>query len=91
MPPLDLLVLSLFAWYAAYCLVKTDGPFKVFSRLRGMTTLGGLLTCPWCLVVWIAMIGYIIYYHTPLQAIIYIGAVSGGAMFIHKHTGSDYA
>lgn len=90
MTPLDLLVLSLFSWYAAYCLVKTDGPFKVFSRLRGVTTIGGLLLCVYCLVVWAALIGYLILYHTAFDPIVHVGAIAGGAMIMHRYTGGDH-
>ncbi len=90
MTSLDLISLSLFAWYTAYVLIKTDGPFKVFARLRGATTIGGLLLCVYCLSVWTALLGYLILYHTPFAPLVSVGAIAGGAMILHRFTGGDH-
>jgi hypothetical protein len=90
MTPLELLILSLCAWYVAYVLIKTSGPFNLFARLRALTTLGGLLECLWCLVVWLAMVAYVLYVHTPFREVVYVGAVAGGAMILHRYTGGDH-
>lgn len=87
---LELLTLALFAWYVAYVLVKTSGPFKLFERLRAITTFGGLLECVYCLVLWIATIGYLLFYFTPLPPIVYVGAIAGAAMILHRYTGGDH-
>lgn len=89
MTPLDLLVLSLFAWYLAYVLVKTSGPFNVFGRIRGVTTFGGLLSCLYCLVLWTSVLGYLLLL-SPYGAIVYIGGASGGAMIMYRYTGGDH-
>lgn len=91
MTPLDLLILALFAWYGSYVLIKTSGPFDVFARLRSITTIGGLLACIYCLAPWIALLGYLILFHTPLAPIVYVGAIAGGAMILHRYTGGDYS
>lgn len=88
---LELLILALFSWYVAYVLVKTSGPFKLFERLRAVTTFGGLLECVYCLVVWVAIAGYLLFYLTPLTPIVYIGAISGAAMLAHRYTGGDFS
>lgn len=90
MTPLDLISLSLFAWYTAYVLIKTGGPFRVFARLRGVTTFGGLLECLYCLSVWTALLGYLILYHTPFAPIVYVAAIAGLAMMGHRFTGGDH-
>jgi hypothetical protein len=90
MTPLNLLTLALFAWYVAYVLVKTSGPFHLFARLRAATTLGGLLECTYCLVVWVAAIGYGLLFYTPLTPIVYVGAAAGAAMLAHRYTGGDH-
>lgn len=90
MTPFDLLSIALFAWYAAYCLVKTDGPLDVFKRLRAATTLGGLLLCMYCCICWTGLAGYLLFYHTPLQAIVYVGAIAGAGMILHRQTGGDH-
>lgn len=90
MTPLELLILVLFAWYVAYVLVKTSGPFKIFERLRAVTTIGGLLECIYCLILWTALVGYLILYHTPFAPIVYVGAIGGGGMILHRYTGGDH-
>jgi uncharacterized membrane protein HdeD (DUF308 family) len=85
----NLLILALFAWYAAYVLVKTSGPFSVFARLRARTTLGGLLECVYCAALWTALAGYLLYV-TPFAPVVYIGAVAGAAMILHRYTGGDH-
>ena len=89
MTPLDLLILCLFTWYVSYVLVKTDGPFDVFAKLRARVTFGGLLLCQYCLAPWIAALGYVTLL-SPYAFIVVIGAASGGAMILHRYTGGDH-
>lgn len=89
MTPLDLLILSLFTWYVSYILVKTDGPFQVFAKLRARVTFGGLLLCLYCTVFWVALTGYVLF-QSPYVIIVYAGAMSGGAMILHRYTGGDH-
>lgn len=89
MTPLNFLLLALFAWYVTYILIRTSGPFNVFARLRSLTTLGGLLECMYCLVVWVALLGYGLL-STPLTPVVYVGAIAGGAMILHRYTGGDH-
>ncbi len=90
MTPLDLLILALFAWYVSFVLIKTDGPLKLFLRLRTLTTIGGLLLCIWCLCPWVAALGYLLM-QTALFPIVYIGAAAGGAMFLHRYSGGEFS
>lgn len=89
MTPLDLILCALFAWYVSYVLIKTDGPFSLFARLRSLTTIGGLLTCQYCLIVWIALLGYVLL-QTPFVPIVYVGAIAGLGMILHRYTGGDF-
>jgi hypothetical protein len=89
MTPLNLLLLALFAWRVAYMLVKESGPFDVFTRLRAVTTVGGVLTCIYCCSVWTGLAGYLLM-STPLVPIVYVGAISGGAMMMWRYTGSEH-
>lgn len=89
MTPPDLLIIALFAWYAAYVLIKTDGPFRVFARIRGVTTIGGLLECTYCLILWTALVGYLLL-HSPFTPILSIGAGAGAGMLMHRYTGGDH-
>jgi hypothetical protein len=54
-----------------------------------VTTLGGLLECIWCLVLWTALLGYILL-DTPLVHVVYVGAIAGLAMIGHRYTGGDH-
>ncbi len=91
MTPLDLIVLSAFAWYTAYVLINTSGPFGVFARLRSVMTVGGLLQCIWCLIVWLALVGYLLL-GKPVepQMIDSVGAAAGVGMLAHRYTGGDH-
>lgn len=89
MTPLNLLILALFTWRVSYMMVKEAGPFNVFIRLRAFTDLGGLLLCVNCMSVWIALLGYALLV-TDLSPLVYVGAISGGALMLHKYTGWDY-
>lgn len=90
MTPLDLLLLSLFAWYVSYILIKTTGPFRLFEHVRSVTTIGGLLECMYCLSVWMAVLGYILLRLTPFAPVVYVGAIAGAAMIMHRYTGGDH-
>lgn len=89
MTSFELILLALFAWRVAYMLVKEEGPFQVFARLRALTTLGGLLTCIYCTSVWSALLGYLLI-STPLAPVVYVLAVSGLALMAHRYTGGDF-
>lgn len=89
MTPIELLILAAFSWRLAYMLVKEIGPWRVFERIRARITLGGLLECIMCTSVWTAALGYALI-TTPLVPLVYIGAVSGVALWAHKYTGWSY-
>lgn len=90
MTPFDLITLALFAWYVSFVLIRTEGPFKIFLRVRNVTTLGGLLQCIVCLVIWASGLGYVLI-QIGLEPIVHIGAIAGLALWGHKYTGWDYS
>lgn len=78
----DFTLIVLAAWRLAYMLVQESGPFKVFSRLRDLTTIGGLLECMYCCSVWTAL-GMLLLF--PLwQLPVYVLAVSALALLYDK-------
>lgn len=85
---LELLTLSLATWRLAYLLAKEAAPFQVMARIRAKTTLGGMLTCLYCSSVW-AAIAVALLWHTPLQAVVYVLAISGAALMLGNYTGSS--
>lgn len=92
MQPTDLLILSLATWRLAYLITKEAAPFSMMQRIRERATLGGLLTCIYCTSVWVAVLFVLIV--RPVidpMLIIYLFAVSGGAMILHRYTGGDFS
>lgn len=89
MTPFELIIIALFAWYISCVLIRTSGPFKLFARVRAVTTIGGLLECIWCLIVWMAVLGYALI-QTPLAPVTYVGAAAGLGMLGHRYTGGDH-
>ncbi len=88
MNPLDLLIVSLAAFYAAYAITRTHGPFRLFERARAGLPHGGVLTCFYCAAVWAALIAYAAL-QTPLAALVWALAAAGGASFAYRWTGAD--
>lgn len=84
--PLDALILMLATWRMAHLLVNEDAPFRVMARLRERTTLGGLLTCIKCASVWMAALMLALWF-TPLVWLVWIAAISGGALMLASYTG----
>lgn len=93
MNPLDLLILSLATWRAAYFIVKDNGPFNFMGRIRTRWTdgehpgsFGELLTCIYCASIWTSLLMLAIWF-TPVQPVVQIVAISGGALMLHRYTG----
>ncbi len=57
---LDLFLCAAAAFYVAYAITLTDGPFDVFYRLRQRLPLGGLTNCFYCLVVWVVPVMWLL-------------------------------
>lgn len=83
---LDLLVLALATWRLAYMFALESGPWRVFERIRQKLPMGGLMTCIYCLSVWMAALTYVLWL-TPGAALVWILAASGGAMLFWRQTG----
>lgn len=88
MSPLDLLLLALATWYAAWVLTSKSGPWRVFERFRTHVRLGGLTSCMPCFSFWIALALYGIWL-TPALPLVYVLAFAGGANLMHRYTGGS--
>lgn len=88
MQPLDLLILALATFYAAYAISSTHGPFGIFERLRTALPLGGLTACLVCLSVWLAAAFYLLL-STPLYPVVGVLAVAGASVFVYRYTGGN--
>lgn len=84
----DVLILTLACWRVAYLMAKEAAPFHLMAKLRARTTLGGLLTCLYCSSIW-AAVAVLLLWHTPLQFVVWIAAVSGAALMLGNYTGAS--
>lgn len=87
--PLDFLLLSACTWRIARLLSKEAGPYNILALLRERFSLGGLWDCLYCTSLWVAIVVWLIY-QTPAYMLVHIGAISGGAMLLHRYTGGDH-
>lgn len=84
---IQLIIIALAAWYVAQCIVRQNGPFNAFGRVRDWATQGGvpkggfgdLITCIYCTAFWASALLYAIWF-TPVQPIVYIFAAAGGVL-----------
>lgn len=83
---LDVLILMLATWRTAHLLTSEDAPFRLMARIRERTTLGGLLTCIKCASVWTAALMVALWF-TPLVWVVWLLAISGGALMLASYTG----
>ena len=92
MTPFDFLLACLFCWRLAYLVTKEDAPFALMRRIRERTTLGGLLTCIKCATFWTAALGVFALPHPPEFGLylVYVLAVSGGALMLASYTGAAH-
>lgn len=88
MSPFDFLVSALATWYLAYVISAQSGPLRLFERLRRVGQLHELLSCIYCLSVWVAGGVYLVMVHTDVQWLVYIPAVAGAALMLRSYTGS---
>lgn len=72
MTPVEFVILGMATWRSASLLVRENGPFHLFRRMRegvGIThddqgkpliipdgTLAGILSCVWCCSMWTALL-----------------------------------
>lgn len=91
MNPLDLAVLSIASWRLAYMATRENGPWRVFARLRTLTTIGGLLECVYCASVWTAAGMLLLWTIGGLaQVFVMVLALSGVGLMLASWTGAGY-
>lgn len=74
----DLIFISLAAWRIASLLVREDGPFDIFEKIRRrfqpygdpLEGIGKMLACVWCTAVWTAIACYLIWVAWELPIIL---------------------
>lgn len=77
---LYLVLLGFATWNISSLLVREDGPFLVFARLRNRVgvivsaegivyadnALGELFTCIWCMSRWVSLVLFVSFYFFPV-------------------------
>lgn len=84
----DFLLLTFATYYLAYALVHLDLPFHVGTRLREMTTIGGMLLCFICTSWWVAFALYVVQYRAI--DLVTVSAIAGAATLAFKYTGGSH-
>lgn len=88
MQPLDLLIITLATFYAAYAVSASSGPWSVFVWLRNRLPLGGLSACLVCLSPWLAALFYVLMF-TPLYVAVNVLAIAGASVLVWRYTGAN--
>jgi hypothetical protein len=89
MQPLDLLIITLATFYAAYAISWSHGPWEVFQWLRRRLPLGGLTACLVCLAPWLAALFYVLMF-TPLYIAVNVLAIAGASVLLWRYTGGSH-
>ena len=84
------LVFIILASYRLTRIVVFEKIFKFFrdfvksqEKYAVLTTLKFIITCPWCMGVWMSLIAVLLFFVVPYgKIVVYILAISGGASFI---------
>jgi len=82
---LNLFILALAAWRLGYMIAREDGPYKWIARMRARFSFPAL-KCVNCLSVWTGALMWLLLF-TPLYFVVYILAISGLALMLHRYTG----
>ena len=83
------LLAALAVWRLTHLLAKEDGPWDVVRRLRRALSggfLGALISCFYCLSVWIAIPFAFFIPGTPLERVVAWLALSGAASLLERAT-----
>lgn len=99
-------IFALATWRLSSMLVREKGPWNMFVRIRARagiqheedgtpylfpdTTLAGILSCTWCLSMWVAFGWLGLWLIAPLLAtkIAAVFAISAGAILVDRCTGN---
>ena len=83
-PCVTLIILSLASWRFVYMLVREDGPYDMFIKLRELASKSKLspLGCLKCTSIWIAVLPAIYIASSVAEFIIYWFAISAGVVLV---------
>jgi hypothetical protein len=86
------LLAALAVWRLTHLLAKEDGPWDMILKLRrspGGGFFGRLLSCFYCLSVWIAIPFALFLDGTAVERIVAWLALSGAAILLERMTGAS--
>lgn len=96
MQSFDLIYYAAAAWYLAYVLTKSSGPFGIIEKLREWRdgswhgrirtetdSISGLFDCIICTMFWAAVVFRLVGHNVVTDAF----AIAGAALWIHSFTG----
>lgn len=86
MSPLDILLIALASFYAAYVITATGGPFHLFAELRTRVHIGAF-TCFVCCVFWCSLMFYLI--SLIYQPVTMVFAGAGATLLAYRYTGGS--
>lgn len=86
MTPFRLVEIALAAWYLAFAISTSSGPFHIFEAVRKYLPLGGLTSCIICLAPWMALVLWLV----PDGVIVWAFAAAGLGLLAHGLAGWRY-
>ena len=87
---LDFILLAVATWRLSYLLTGETGPFFIVQRLRTLRGLSGVLSCVYCASMWVAMALLAVYQVEVARPIVWVLAVSGGALMLRAYSGVGF-
>lgn len=85
---MELIIATLGTYGITSIMVESDGPFRIFYRLRKLSWLSAF-ECFLCLSLWVAFLMSVLLADNITQLILYTAASSGGAILIHNYINRD--
>ena len=77
----SLLILALATWRVSYALTSEAMPFNIGGWIRTYLNIGGILSCLYCVSVWVA-IAMLITWYSPVYPLVYVLAISALAIAV---------
>ena len=89
MNPFEFIIIALATWRLSRLIAQEDGPFALLRKFRDRAKLGGLFDCIYCVSLYVGAGVYALWLYAPIE-IVYVFAISGLAMILHRWTGGDH-
>jgi hypothetical protein len=93
---IEFIIIALASWYTAYTITKLSGPLNIFGVVRAWSrrkvvegasvskgSFAEAIECIYCVAFWAGASLYALWF-TPLQPIVYVLAIAGGALAVDR-------